>query len=133
MTDRAKRLAAIGETIDALEWHWADDPDPSKDPGIGAHTALRDVEAMATTAIPFLLREVRNADTALAALGVPDDGRSLADRIKALGAELTYLRGLPRSEPLPDDPERLKAMIRWLDVEIIGAMDDLAKERAKRA
>lgn len=43
-----------------------------------------------------------------------------------LRAEVERLRGVPRPEDLPDDPEALKSIIRGLDVEICGAMADLA-------
>lgn len=43
-----------------------------------------------------------------------------------LRAEVEKLRGVPRPEDLPDDPEALKSIIRGLDVEIYGAMADRA-------
>ena len=80
-TDYAKRLAEIETVVRAWEWHCADEPDPAEDPGIGAHTALRNLEGMATTTIGWLLAQLRAVETALTAAGLPDDGRAPAERL----------------------------------------------------
>lgn len=81
--DYAKCLAEIEATIQAWQWYCDDNADPAKRPEIGQATALRDVESMATFAIPWLLSQLRAASEALTALGVPEGG-SLVERVRAL-------------------------------------------------
>lgn len=53
-----------------------------------------------------------------------------ADELALIVEEVDRLRGLPRPTDLPDDVEALKRIIVGLDVEIAGAMADLAAVRA---
>lgn len=108
MTDRAKRLTEIeAREKAATPGPWGVDapydrhaldlfaPDRRKQPTIASVcTAGKDLRqcaadfdfmAEARQDVPWLLAEIRDADAALSALGVPDDGRSLAERIKSLG------------------------------------------------
>jgi len=91
-SDRAKRLVEIEARHEAI----GEDPGgtPAMDLGGGrqAHedrgVLLDELRAAYTETAPphapWLLHEIREADTALTALGVPDDGRPLAERIRAL-------------------------------------------------
>lgn len=75
LTDRAKRLAEAAEIQGAIGrniYGWPGDLGKWAERG-----GLR-----------LLLREIREADGALATLGLPDDGRPLAERIAELGERL---------------------------------------------
>lgn len=91
-------------------------------------------ETVTAAALANLRREIRAARGVLSGIGC--EGESLKAQALAAAAEIRRLRGMPRTDPLddplPDDPETLKEIIRNLDVEIIGAMDDLRAEQEKR-
>lgn len=87
-SDYAKRLAEIEATFAAWDWHCDDDADPANDPGVGAVQALRDLEGSSPHQLRWLLAQHRAASEALAALGIPDDGRPLAERMADLGKTL---------------------------------------------
>lgn len=90
-SERAKRLAEAAEIqidIDRNAYGWSGDLGDWAE-----HGGLR-----------LLLAEIREANAALAALGVPDDGRPLAERIQALWSHVLIAR--PRSEA---DREKARA------------------------
>ena len=100
-SDYAKRLAEIEATFAAWDWHCDDDADPANDPGVGAVQALRDLEGSSPHQLRWLLAQHRAASEALTALGVPDDGRPLAERIEARGQSRRH--GLADPAAIVDD------------------------------
>lgn len=75
----------------------------------------------------WLLSEVRDADAALAALRIPDDGRPLAERIKALASQRSLPLRTRRIAPPVDlsDPEDIEPQAGGLGMtldEVIARM-----------
>jgi hypothetical protein len=103
-TDYAKRLAEIDARASAAtrgpwpsEEGWHNGGAPSRTWKIPARQDGAEVEMLAEDAlfveharedVPWLLVQHRAASEALAALGIPDDGRSLAERVADLGKTL---------------------------------------------
>lgn len=111
--DRTKRLAEI-------EANHAEEADARA----GIDGALAGPAPSSYYHRAWLLREIREADAALTALGVPDDGRPLAERIQALWSHVLIAR--PRSEA---DREKARAARKEQD-EIEARIDREMAETA---
>lgn len=112
-TDRAKRLAEIdARTTAATKGPWfdsgyrdSDDFGPHVETegeatvamcalNVSEHRANGPFIAHAREDVPFLLAEIRAADAALSAAGIPDDGRPLAERLRGIANDAQITRNV---------------------------------------
>lgn len=78
----------------------------------------------------WLLSEVRDADAALAALGIPDDGRSLAERIDAICAARNQIEAMMMHDAHRSDARSLDKCL--LLAEVVSILEGHPKSLAQR-